>query len=272
MIFSRAPNALLQPFVELIWAADGFETLPEGSGRELVLPTGKLHIVFRIDGPPLRLFRDAADVQGQFVGSSLIGGARAGPYIRDISIPCESVGAMLRPGAAALLIGAPANHFSHAHTLLEDVWGRRAVAEIGQRLSEARSASRRLDLLEDALAMRVPEKHGIDPRIALALARFGTPCCVADVVRESGLSHRYFTKLFRECVGLDPKIYCRILRFGRALERLAGDRGLALADLALEENYADQPHLSREFREFAGLSPGLYRFIGPPSPRHVQIE
>lgn len=271
MTLSRAPNSVLGPFVDLVWATDGRQIAPAASGRELVLPTGKIHIVFRLDGPPLRLFRDEDDDHGTSVGSSVIGGARARPYLRDVSVPAESVGAMLRPGAAGFLIGAPAGLFSHAHTSLEDVWGYRAVARIRERLGEARTASDRLDRLEALLVARLPRSWEPDPLIAHALARFGASHTVGSVVSDCGVSHRHFTKVFGATVGLTPKTYCRILRFGRALDEFALGRDVAPADLAAAQGYADQPHFNREFRALAGLSPGRYRQIAPVNARHVPM-
>jgi AraC-like DNA-binding protein len=68
-----------------------------------------------------------------------------------------------------------------------------------------------------------------------------------------------------------PKTYCRLLRFGRVLDRLTVEPGIGWADLAAAEGYADQPHLNREFLEFAGLSPGCYRQRAPIFPRHVPV-
>jgi AraC-like DNA-binding protein len=260
----------LRPFVELVWATDGAEA-PPASGRELVLPTGALHLALRLGDRPLRLFRDGGDTVGECVGCAIIGGARARPYLRDVSMPASGVGALLRPGAAALMIGAPAGAFSHAHTRLEDVWGAGAVADIRDRLSGAYSPAARLDLFEAILAARLPRLRGIDPLIARAVARFGASFGVGEVARECGYSHRHFARLFRESVGLKPKTYCRVLRFRRALGRLAGDPRPAWADLAAAEGYADQAHFSREFREFTGLSPGGYRRRAPVLPGHVPV-
>ena len=43
-----------------------------------------------------------------------------------------------------------------------------------------------------------------------------------------------------------------------------------LAGLAADAGYADQPHMTAEFREMAGLTPAAYRagrfFQDPPAP------
>jgi AraC-like DNA-binding protein len=39
----------------------------------------------------------------------------------------------------------------------------------------------------------------------------------------------------------------------------------------MEAGYSDQPHLNREFREFAGLSPEQYRLARPALANHVAV-
>jgi AraC-like DNA-binding protein len=269
---SRAPRPDLRPFVELLWASDGGAAAPGGTARELVLPTGALHLVLRLEPQPLRIFRGADDAAGFTVGAAVIGGARAAPYLRDVSTPVPSVGALLRPGAAGLLIGVPAGEFSGAHTPLADVWGDAEVARLREGLCAAGTQARRLDLFEAALAARLPSLRRIDPRVAQALAGFAAARPVGVVAREVGASHRHFTQLFREAVGLAPKTFCRLRRFNSALDRLAAEPGLAWADLAAAEGYADQPHFTRDFRAFAGLSPGAWRRRAPRNARHVPLQ
>jgi AraC-like DNA-binding protein len=270
MTFSRPPGPRLRGLVEVLWASQDSGP-PAGSGRELVLPTGSLHLVLRLHDEPLRVFRDADDATGFSVSTAVIGGARAAPYLRDVSRPVASVGALLRPGAAALLIGAPAAAFSGCHTPLEDVWGHGAVERLRARLAEAGEASRRLDLFEDALRARLSGLRRIDPRILHALLAFDAGWPVAAVARDLDLSHRHFTQVFRSAVGLPPKAWGRLRRFGRALDRLAAEPDIAWAGLAAAEGYADQPHFTREFRAFAGLSPGDYRRRAPRNSRHVPL-
>ena len=63
---------------------------------------------------------------------------------------------------------------------------------------------------------------------------------------------------FGEQLGLSPKTYARVLRFEHAVERLGRDDGARFAEIAQDCGYYDQAHLNRDFREFAGTSPGDY--------------
>jgi methylphosphotriester-DNA--protein-cysteine methyltransferase len=64
--------------------------------------------------------------------------------------------------------------------------------------------------------------------------------------------------LFREQVGLTPKLYCRLHRFQDVLRQIAVGAPVDWADLALAGGYCDQAHLANEFRDFSGISPSAY--------------
>ena len=62
-----------------------------------------------------------------------------------------------------------------------------------------------------------------------------------------------------------------MLRFQAAVARLAA-RPLARAiDVALDAGYSDQPHLHRDFRALAGMSPERYRRAGAMRENHVPM-
>ncbi len=272
VVVTRAPIAALRPFVKLLWASDDASTSRLGGpARELVLPTGAMHLVVRLSDHPLRLYQHLDDPVGRVVGHAVVGGARAAAYLRDVSGPARSVGAQLLPGAADLLFGAGADELAGRHTPLEDLWGR-STDEARERLIAAGPAERQLDVFESILAARLPRVHGLHPAVAHALERFSTRHEVRRVVKESGYSHRRFIEVFRAAVGLGPKLYCRILRFQGALELVAAGPETSLVDVALEAGYSDQPHFQREFREFAGVSPTRYRDLSPAFSHHVALR
>jgi len=78
---------------------------------------------------------------------------------------------------------------------------------------------------------------------------------VAAVARRLELSHRQLQRLFEREFGMPPRSYLRLLRFRGAMSGLHDHRNLA--DAAAAEGYADQAHMTREFRALAGLPPGV---------------
>ena len=261
----RLPRPELLPFVSRLWAADAE---PAPGGRELVVPSGAMHVVIRLD-EPLRVYDRIDDAVPRTVGRAIIGGARAEPYIRDTSQPVRSVGAQLRPGVAGLLLGASGRALAGRHSLLDEVWGR-AADELCEQLAEAEGAAARLDRFEAALLARLPRVRGVHPAVAHALGRFAIADDVAVVVDEVGYSHRRFIALFDDAVGLTPKRYCRVQRLQRAIAAVATSRR-PLAEVAAATGYADQAHLTREFRALVGISPGEYRARIGTEPNHVPL-
>ncbi len=72
-------------------------------------------------------------------------------------------------------------------------------------------------------------------------------------------SRKHLAERFRAEVGLTPKAVARIVRFNRAQTpgTLAEHEEPAdWAGIAAACGYADQAHMVREFREFAGATPG----------------
>jgi AraC-like DNA-binding protein len=269
---TRPPRPALRPFIQTVWAIHETGSVrPDRPAREHVVPTGEMHLVFRLSNDALRLFESERDGEGRVVSTAVVGGARAGFYIRDVSMPVCSVGAQLRPGAAQVLFGAHAGELAERHTALEDLWGGRVVC-MRDRLGEAHSLEARLDAFEQLLAERLPAVQGLHPAVARALEQLVTATNIRDVVNSSGYSHRRFIELFVHAVGLTPKIYSRVRRFQRAL-RLARVPGAeSWASVAAAAGYSDQSHFNREFRDCVGITPTQYRNVAPPFVHHVPIR
>ncbi|MET3180941.1 UNVERIFIED_ORG: AraC-like DNA-binding protein [Variovorax guangxiensis] len=279
MQLTRLPSPHLRPFVRLMWASAPAEKPAERPGaREHVLPTGGMHLVFRLGGPPLRLFRNGADADGFTVGHAMVGGARSAFFVRDVSIQTHSVGVMLHPGAARALLGAPEGALAECHTPLDALWGADAGFALEQ-LQGAASLEHQLAILEALLSARLAARamHGLHPAVAQALASLssadddGQAVAIRELVKQSGYSHRRFIELFRGMTGIAPKQYARMLRFDRVLGQFVLDPTRPWVELALEAGYSDQAHFNREFLAIAGMSPQAYRRAAPASSRHVQV-
>jgi AraC-like DNA-binding protein len=272
LILTRAPRPILQPFVEALWAVDATSRLSSPPARrEHVLPTGQMHLAFRLSGDPLRIFEDAGDSTGYLVGDAVVGGARVVHYIRDARGPACSVGAQLHPGAAEALFGVPADELAGRHTPLDDLWGR-DVAWMRAQLAEPTMLHQRIDRMESILVARLSAHRVIHPAVAHAIEQLRRTCSIRRVVQASGYSHRMMVSLFRRSVGLTPKQYARVLRFQRLLDTVSAASARSLVDVAMNAGYSDQAHFSRDFKAMTGVTPTHYRRVSPERPHHLHVD
>ncbi|WP_164483698.1 MULTISPECIES: AraC family transcriptional regulator [unclassified Polaromonas] len=270
-----APHPQLAGLIKTVWFSAPAPGLVRMPAREHVLPTGLMHLVFRLDGPAVRVFKDAADEAGRSIGHALVGGARAGFYAKDMSATADAVGVQLLPGAAQALLGLPADELAGRHVSLDDVWGSRAGL-MREQLLAAPTPQEKLRTLQALLLQRLAGRplQNANPAVARALRQLGHGMRVEEAVARSGYSHRQFIRLFSQAVGLPPKLYGRVQRFQKALGLMqAGPGGdaQALALVAMDAGYSDQPHFNREFREFSGVTPEQYRLARPASVNHVPV-
>ena len=169
----------------------------------------------------------------------------------------------LSPLVAYSLLGLPMHSLTNVLVDLPAVLGRTS-RQLVERLAGASDWPERFDLLRTALAARMTSGPEPTPAVAEVWHRLratnGT-VRIADLVRQSGLSHRHLVARFREEVGMTPKSLARVLRFEHSLTML--ESGAALADVATAAGYYDQAHLNRDFRALAGCAPGA--LFGEPS-------
>jgi AraC-like DNA-binding protein len=146
---------------------------------------------------------------------------------------------------------------------LDTVIGRQRTEALRSRLSDAPSWSERFVAVCDALvALRrsrdVELAAGIRPELRWAweqLSRAPHGVSVAGLADEVGWSRRHLGAQFRAEFGVTPRETLRIARFQRARQRLQQPGRPALATVAADTGYADQAHLTREWRRLAGSTP-----------------
>ncbi|MBQ5945892.1 AraC family transcriptional regulator [Massilia sp. ST3] len=227
-------------------------------------------MVFRLAGDALRLFADADDARGTRVATPVLGGARTSFYIKEAADPVLSVGVQLLPGALQALFGVSAAELAGRHTPLSELWGATADTLL-QQLAEQSDPRRQLFLLESALAAHFPAEPTLHPSVRRALGACTRPGRIDEMVVESRYSHRGFIALFRQATGMSPKRYARLMRFQALLASLREHPAASLGALAYGAGYSDQAHLTREFREFAGVTPAQYRLLAPAAAHHVEL-
>lgn len=250
------PLGPLASYVEKIWYCDGYQGVHR---KQRVLPNGRFQLVVSLAESPLRAPARPTEESGK-IASSLVLGIRTHFSVIDTATLKSAMGVVFWPGGARAFFDEPADAFYNEDMPLGSIWGSAASA-LRDRLREAGTATEKFRVLETALLERVNKRFALHAAVLYGLAEFARAPqvrSVLEVAQEAGLSRRRFAQLFRDQIGLTPKLYCRLRRFQDVLRQIGLGAPINWADMALAGGYCDQAHLAHEFRNFSGVSPSAY--------------
>jgi AraC-like DNA-binding protein len=174
------------------------------------------------------------------VTEAMTGVEPAGRHARPADLAGGSVPVRARGPRSAVTGAEPAGRHVRAAALLVD-HVRVLAAEVPPvAAQDGALANRMVDLLEAGTDARSP----------------------ADLARQLHVSERSLQRLAARFVGMPPQLLLRRRRLQEAAERMRADPAADLGALAAELGFADQPHLTREFRSVLGTTPRGYGRAG----------
>jgi AraC-like DNA-binding protein len=106
---------------------------------------------------------------------------------------------------------------------------------------------------------RLPRDPALDRLRRQLAADCARPPAMAVLERDYGLSRFTLSRQFSRAFGVSPSRFITLRRLDRA-QRLIGE-GQSLAEAALGAGFADQSHLTRQFRAAYGTTPGRWRAL-----------
>ena len=270
------PGVDISPFVEQIV---GYELRGQPPGFHAGLPSRHLTVVISLD-EPVDMVAMPDPAQAPAALAALVGGLHAAPV--RIRHDGTQVGMQLQvtPAGARALFGMPASALAWCVVPLEDVFaGSKALCD---ELRRATSWAARCTLVEQAVGAAItvndrrhgPDARGARPEVGRALDRLiatNGEMTVAALADDVGWSRRHLSACFTQELGIAPKLLGRVLRFQRA-RRYVVDPGISLGEAAALAGYADQAHMTHEWREFSGSAPGAWLAAELPDVQDAAVD
>ncbi len=251
--FERQAHPALRPLVP---SYVGYRDRLDPEAVHHGLPSPWATVVLTIDAPLDVGWLDEPGSRGTF--AAMAAGLHPVPALIHTHGYQQGIQLSLTPRGVRALLGLPAGALGRDLVPLESVLP--GSTDTLEAIREADSWDARFDLLDAAL-LRALGRHE-DPFRDLPaevgeawrlIQHTGGRMPVETVARRVGWSRRYLAPRFEGEFGLAPKEAARVSRFTRA-RRLA-ESGHSLAETAAAAGYADQSHLTREWRALSGRTP-----------------
>ncbi|AXN30086.1 helix-turn-helix domain-containing protein [Vibrio coralliilyticus] len=234
------PDGLLADHVQAIWSAK--VSCGQAVSKPLYCDGGS-GVMFVLQG--------LVGLEGRTYGESVM----YQPYSRvtkNITISCEAqlCGVRFHPGMQFSFLEelVEANKANH-----QDVFCFEPSEALVKQLSEHQSHNKRIALLMDWCLENVSQiDTDIDRAKLIHLAQDG------KIGESFGENQRQVERKFKHWVGMSPKHFQRLRRVHASIQELRDNPELSLAELAAYQGFSDQAHMTREFKNFALITPGQF--------------
>lgn len=265
----HVPRPPLDRFIKNLWYWEGDAP---GHAKDTIMASSRIGILINLKNDALSWYGGEKFAQKNKLKGIALCGYQSTAFAINAHQP-HMMGVQFRPGGGFPFFRASQNEFEGRHISLEEIWG--ADAErLRQRLVQALAPEDKFAILEQAMIGKAERGFEHHPVVAQALSRLsnGRPVRVASLAAEAEVSHKKFIRLFSDEVGFAPKLFLRVMRFQRLLERIWDAPTVDWAEMAAFYGYYDQPHLIRDFREFSGFTPAEYMRVRGPFQQHVPLR
>ena len=153
----------------------------------------------------------------------------------------------------------PANELFNLSLSLDDVFDRKSVAEVEEKLSVADTEKHRIRVVEQFLISQLKDIQTdklIVEAVKLIYQSNGT-IRIKELNEKLFISQSPFEKRFRKVVGTTAKKFASIVRFNTVLDNLNETK--TLTKICYENNFFDQAHFIKGFKQFTGDTPENFK-------------
>ena len=248
------PHLLLQEFINCIMVIHA--ELSENDANVIYYPPTPQNSLFFYINDRIKVQKKG---EGDFVVQprSVVVGLQSSSVILDVNKSHKAVRVGFHPGGMYRLLGFSMAEMIDGSYDAADVF-ENGIQEVNDKLQEAKDFDEIKDVIEQFLLGKVKLlKRALPFDLAmLELIRINGNVPIEQIASLACLSLRQFERISIERIGFSPKVFARLVRFSKAYRLRENFPELRWTNIAYECGYFDQMHLIRDFKEFAGITPG----------------
>jgi AraC-like DNA-binding protein len=248
------PHSDLGAFIKCYWTLE--VPAEAGAQRQRIIPEGCLEMAF-ILGDDIKRYtsEDTFIIQPR----AMVLGQITEPFFIEPIGYVNSFAVCFYPYGFANFVSTPIKDLANRETPLASLFGEETAGELGQRITEAKDAKARIEVIESFLFKRLNNQVSIDAIVKKTIdAMFLTKgnISIKSALHHDASKRRQLERNFTKQIGISPKQLGKVIRLQTALKMMLNQQHESLTAIAYDSDYYDQAHFIRDFKEFTGTTPG----------------
>jgi len=246
------PNPELGELIKCYWMLESpAEAKPE---RQTIVPDGCMEMIFHY-GDLYRQYR--TDGSSIIQPRCFVIGQLTHPLEIEPTGTTGIFSVRFHPDGFLPFANIPIREMENTAVSLEQLFGEDGL-EIEQKIRNASSVTGRIQHIENFLRNRLTDTRTIDRIIKTTVEMILTAngqLSIETVSKQTNVNRRQLERKFATAIGLSPKQLSKTVRLQATLKRLLSKQFTSLTALAHENEYYDQAHFNKDFKELTGLTP-----------------
>jgi AraC-like DNA-binding protein len=247
-----APTEDLAEFVQCYWTLESEqEHTPQ---KNTIVPDGTMKLIFHYGDTYKHHPKNGASI---ILPKCFLIGQLTQPYIVEPLGVTGTFVVRFHPNGFVPFATIPIKQMENTAVPLHILFGAEGE-ELGKRILGAAQTSERIEIIETFLLNRLTDRQTIDNVVQSTVAtilKANGQFSVSEFSKQHNINRRQLARKFSSVIGLSPKQLSKTIRLQATLKILLTKKVPSLTDLAYENEYFDQAHFIKDFKEFTGLTP-----------------
>jgi AraC-like DNA-binding protein len=249
------PRRLLQPYVNAYVLYEQVTPAP----RQNMIPLGSQFIFALLQGQVT--FTHPCKPPYALPALSLLGQHTHAVSVQQV-FPCRAAAIKFSPYGCHALFGVNMASIQDSYLDISYIDNRPTPLEDTSLIDRLRQAKNvvQIKLLFDEWLLQQPIREKQVRRVARIVEMIENnrgSLSIDHVLKQFSISERTLQRLFSKVVGLNPKLFIRIVRYNHVLTGLDGESN-SLQDLIYRAGYFDQSHFIKDFLQFTHCNPSAF--------------
>ncbi|NVJ98376.1 MAG: AraC family transcriptional regulator [Alphaproteobacteria bacterium] len=251
---AHTPEAPLDSYIQSIFHFKGFQ--PDHS-IERVVPDGGIYLIFELDGFKRHIFDNETHKPIHDFTRVWLAGMHKNYIAISAHEDSEMFVVQFHPGGAHPFLSVPVCDLNDRVVPAEQLFGD-SIFALRESLLSANSDEAMFAYATEYLMDHATFDDGRARKLVeqmVAAIKDNAGALLQEIVETSGYSQKQAIHHFKAHVGLNPKAFQRVVRFGEILAAIKEKKTVSWSQIAADCVYYDQSHFIREFKAFCGYSP-----------------
>jgi AraC-like DNA-binding protein len=231
----------------------------EGNNKGVGFPKTSMSLVFNLNDS-FKLYTDKEFTNYIDYKKHWVAGLQTKPTYVESYGESKMIVVQFKTTGAYVFLNQPLHSFTDNYITLDCVFNNFAE-EAWEQLHEAQTINEKIlvtenFLLRNLLTIKMPNEKLLTSIDLLFRSKENLP--IYEICRQHCISRKHLNFLFREHLGVSPKMMSSLNRLQNVLQKIRQSKPEKLTSFAYELDYFDQAHFNNNFKKFTGLRPGDY--------------